>query len=60
PSTPLSGGAPRGSALAVPPGDPSAPRAAYLLALAGALLAAGIAVSTRSVLPSRLTAALRR
>ncbi|MFF1465155.1 MFS transporter [Streptomyces sp. NPDC058330] len=59
-STATTGGAALGSALAGPLVDSSSPRFAYLLALAGALLAAGIAVSTRSALRSRVTAALIR
>lgn len=59
-STATAGGTALGSAVAGPLVDASSPQSAFLLAVAGALLAAVIAVSTRSLLRTRVTAALIR
>ncbi|MGW0364633.1 MFS transporter [Streptomyces sp. NPDC002990] len=56
-STATAGGTALGSALAGPLVDATSARAAFLLALAGAVLAAAVALSTRSLLRSRIAAA---
>ncbi|MCS0639657.1 MFS transporter [Streptomyces sp. LP05-1] len=59
-STATAGGTALGSAAAGPLVDAAVPRTAFLLALAGALLAAVIAVATRSLLRDRVAGTLVR